>query len=151
VRVAERDYRLVGHDHGRERALQPGHDVRDGILDAGCFMAGEQRRDDLRVRCGAERNLPIAQLAVQLDGIDQVAVVGERQRAGVVAYHRLRVLPLRGAGGRVADVADRHVAEQRAQGVLVEDLGHQSLVANGHDVARSGRGGDARRLLAAVL
>ena len=54
------------------------------------------------------------------------------------------------AGGRVAHVADRHVALQRAQLLLVEDLVDEALVAHGHDVAALG-GGDARRLLAAVL
>ena len=52
----------------------------------------------------------LAQLGVQLDGVDQVAVVGERDLAPVGAPDRLRVLPRVGAGGRVADVADRHVA-----------------------------------------
>ena len=47
-------------------------------------------------------------------------------------------------------MADRHVALQRAQLLLVEDLVDQALVAHGHDVAAL-RGGDARRLLAAVL
>ena len=69
----------------------------------------------------------------------------------VVADDRLGVLPLRGAGGRVADVADRHVADQRAQRVLVEHLGDEALVADRHDAAAARRGGDARRLLPAVL
>jgi hypothetical protein len=47
-------------------------------------------------------------------------------------------------------VADRHVALQRAQLLLVEHLADQPLVAHGHDVAAL-RGGDARRLLPAVL
>ena len=71
--------------------------------------------------------------------------------AVVVADDRLRVLPLRGAGGRVADVADRHVADQRAELVLVEDLGDQALVADRHDAPAAGRGGDPGRLLPAVL
>ena len=77
-----------------------------------------------------ERDVAPAQLGVQLDGVDQVAVVGQRQRAAVVADDRLGVLPLRGAGGGVAHVADRHVADQRAQRVLVEHLGDQALVAD---------------------
>ena len=45
---------------------------------------------------------------------------------------------------------ERHVALQRAQLVLVEDLVDEALVAHGHDVAALRRG-DARRLLPAVL
>ena len=47
-------------------------------------------------------------------------------------------------------MTDRHLALQRAQLLLVEDLVDEALVAHGHDVAAL-RGGDARRLLAAVL
>ena len=45
---------------------------------------------------------------------------------------------------------DRHVAVQRAQLLLVEDLADQALVAHGHDVAALGDG-DARGLLPTVL
>ena len=151
VRIAERDDRIVGHDDGRERALQPRQHVGDRVLDPLGRMGGEQRGDDLRVRGRAERDVAPAQLGVQLDGVDQVAVVGQRERAAVVADDRLRVLPLRGAGGRVADVADRHVADQRAQLVLVEHLRDEALVADRHDAAAARRGRDPRGLLAAVL
>ena len=97
-----------------------------------------------------KRDARLAQLAVQLDRVDEVAVVGERDLAPVGAPDGLRVLPRVRAGGRVADVADRHVALQRAQLLLVEHLVDEALVAHGHDVAALG-GGDARRLLPAVL
>jgi hypothetical protein len=47
-------------------------------------------------------------------------------------------------------VADRHVALQGPQPLLVEHLVDQPLVAHGHDVAAL-RGRDPGRLLAAVL
>ena len=71
---------------------------------------GEQRRDDLRVRGAAQLDPGLAQLVVELDRVGQVAVVGERELAAVVAPDRLGVLPGAAARGRVADVADRHVA-----------------------------------------
>src|SRR5262249_8313592 len=80
----------------------------------------------------------------------QVAVVGQRHLAAVVAPDRLGVLPGAAAGGRVAHVADRHVALQRLQLLLVEDLGDESRVAQSGDVAALA-GGDPGRLLAAVL
>ncbi len=99
-----------------------------------------------------ERNpTPLAaQLAVQLDGVDQVAVVRERDLALVGAPDGLRVLPRVRAGRRVAHVPDRHLALQRAQLLLVEDLVDEALVAHRHDVAVLG-GRDAGRLLAAML
>ena len=114
-------------------------------------MGREHRGDDLGVRRRAERHVLPAQFRVQLDRVDQVAVMGERQRAAVVPDDRLGVLPLRGAGRRVADVADRHVADQRAQHVLVEHLRHQTLIADRHDAAAPRRGRDPRGLLPAVL
>ena len=65
----------------------------------------------------------LAKLVVELDRVGEVAVVGERDLAPVVAPDRLRVLPRSAAGGRVADMADRHVAVERPQLLLVEDLG----------------------------
>ena len=92
----------------------------------------------------------LLQLAPELDRVGQVAVVGERHLAAVVAPDRLRVLPGAAAGGRVADVADRHVALQRPQLLLVEDLGDEARVAQRGDVPALA-GGDPGRLLAAVL
>ena len=99
-----------------------------------------------------ERNVTPAraQLAVQLDRVDEVAVVGERDLAPVGAPDGLGVLPRVRAGRRVADVPDRHVAAQRAQLLLVEDLVDEALVAHRHDVAALGDG-DACRLLPSVL
>ena len=82
----------------------------------------------------------LAQLGVQLDGVDEVAVVGERELAAVAAgpvgaVHRLRVLPLVRARRRVADVPDRELAAQRAQVVLLEDLVDEAQLALGDDVA----------------
>ena len=92
----------------------------------------------------------LAELGVQLDGVGQVAVVGERDLAAVVAPDRLGVLPGAAAGRRVADVADRHRPGEALQLLLVEDLRDEPEVAQGHDHPALA-GGDARRLLAAVL
>ena len=75
----------------------------------------------------------------------------ERELAAVAADDRLRVLPFGGSGRRVADVPNRHVAQQRAQLVLVEHLRHEPLVAERHDAGAAWRGRDPRRLLSAVL
>ena len=151
VRIAEGDHRLLGQHDGRERPAETWQHVGHGVLDLLGGMARQQRRDDLGIGRRAERHVALAQLGVELDGVDQVAVVGQGERAAVVADDRLGVLPLRGAGGRVADVADRHVTDQGAELVLVEDLGDQALVADGHDLAPPESARDPGRLLAPVL
>ena len=148
--IAERDDAVLGHHDRRERALEARQHVLHRVLDRLRRVGGEQRGDDLRVRRRAERDAALAQLGVQLDRVDEVAVVAERDLAPVGAPDGLRVLPRVGAGRRVADVADRHVALQRAQLLLVEDLVDEALVAHRHDVAALG-GRDARGLLPAVL
>ena len=127
VGVAEGDHAVAGHEHDREGAAQAREDVGDRVLDRLGRVGGDQRGDDLRVGRGAERDAARTELLVELDGVDQVAVVGERQLArGPVGALRtldgLGVLPGVGAGRRVADVPDRQLAGERAQVVLREHL-----------------------------
>jgi hypothetical protein len=46
-------------------------------------MRREQGGDDLCIRCRAETDTELAQLAVELDGIDEVAAVRKRQAMAV--------------------------------------------------------------------
>jgi len=48
-------------------------------------------------------------------------------------------------------VPDGHLAAQRPQLLLVEDLVDEAELAQGHDVASDVRGGDSRGLLPAML
>ena len=148
--VAERDDGVVRHHDGREGALEPRHHVLERVLERVRLVRREHRGDQLRVRGGAEGDAALRELLVQLERVDQVAVVGERDLAAVGAVDRLGVLPRRRAGRRVAHVADGHRAGERAQLRLVEDLRDEAEVAQGHDVAVLARG-DPGRLLAAVL
>ena len=153
VRVAEGDHRVLGHHHGRVGALEPRHHLGHRVLDPLVPLpgrAGEQRGHDLRVRGAAQVEPSLGELVVELDRVGQVAVVREGQLAAVVAPDRLRVLPGAPAGRGVADVADRHVAGERPQLLLVEDLGDEPELTQRGDVAALA-GGDPRRLLAAVL
>src|SRR4051794_11014660 len=63
----------------------------------------------------------------------------------------LRVLPLVGAGRRIADVADGQVAAQRPQIVLLEHLRDEAERALGDDVAAVVGGRDPGGLLPAML
>src|SRR5439155_6952597 len=131
-------------------ALEPAHRVRHGFLEWR-LVVRDQRRDQLAVGRRPERNAGLAELLAQLPDVDQVAVVAERDGARApVLDEGLRVRPLRRAGRRVAVVADRYLAAQAAQLLLVEDLGDQPEVAQRGQAAVLGDG-DSRRLLAAVL
>ena len=74
---------------------------------------------------------------------------GDRARAAVL-HERLCVPPLRGAGGRIARVADGELAAQAAQLLFVEDLRDESHVPQRRQAAAV-RDGDSGRLLTAVL
>ena len=138
VGVTEGQDALRGHHHRRERALEARHDLGERLLDARRLVNREQRGDDLRVRGGAEAHAAPAQLGVELDGVREVAVVGEGHLVAIRAVERLGVLPPVRAGGRVAHVADGHRADERPQLGLVEDLGHEAEVAQRGHVRRPG-------------
>src|SRR5262249_59723222 len=86
-----------------------------------------------------------------LAGVDEVAVVrqGERPAAGR-EDDRLRVRERRGPRRRVPDVADGGAPREPRQPRLVEDVRDVAHLALHTDV-RTVEGGDAGRLLAAVL
>jgi len=148
--VAERHDAVTGHDHRGVGALEPRHHVGHRVLEPLRGMGRQQRRDDLGVRGGAEGDPGAAQLAVERDGVDEVAVVGERDLAPVGAPDGLGVLPGARARRGVAHVPERHLALEGAQLLLVEDLVDEALVAQGHDPAVLRRR-DSRRLLPAML
>ena len=122
--------RLVHEDEG-EGAAQLGQQLEGGLLGGAVLVGGEQRRDERGVGGVAAGELAgdagaaevLVHEGLELDGVDEVAVVGEGQRAAAgAAERRLGVLPRGAAGRRVARVADRDVAAERAERRLVEDL-----------------------------
>ena len=150
VRVAEADQRALRERDHRERAVEPRHRAGDRVLERR-LVVRDQRRDQLGVGGRAERDALGRELLAQLRRVDEVAVVPERDRApAAVLDQRLRVRPVRRAGRRVARVADRGVAVQAAQLLLVEDLRDEAHVAQHRQPAVVGDG-DPGRLLAAVL
>ena len=77
-------------------------------------LVGQERRQQLRVRAGREAAATTVELAQQLAGVDEVAVVPDGERPPrPEAERRLGVLPDRGAGRRVAAVRDREVPGKR--------------------------------------
>ena len=150
MRVAEGDELPLGEHDDRVRAVEPPHRVRGGFGERR-LVVREERGDELAVGRRRELDAGCAQLLPQLADVDEVAVVPERDGArAAVVEERLRVRPRRRAGRRVARVADRDVAVQAVELLLVEHLRDEPEVAQRREPAVVGDR-DARRLLAAVL
>ena len=116
--------------------------------------AGSSARSAVRSSVSVEagsRPRPPPELAEQLAGVDEVAVVADREGPPrPEAERRLGVLPDRRAGGRVAAMGDRQLALERRQAPLVEDRGdHPEVLVEHQLLAVADR--DPGRLLAAVL
>ena len=103
--------------------------------------------------CGAaELDAALDELHAQVRGVDERAVVGERDYLVVDGGEvRLGGLPAAGAAARrVARVPYRHMAREHGEVAFLEDLGDEPEVfVDGDAVVVSH--GDARALLAAVL
>ncbi len=150
VRVAEGDQPPLREGDDRVRAVEPPHRARSGLLER-VGVVRDQRRDQLAVGGRSQRDALGPQLVAELADVDEVPVVAERDRAdGPVLHQRLRVRPLRGARRRVARVADRDLAAEAVELLLVEDLRHEPEVAQRRQPAVL-RDRDPGRFLAAVL
>ena len=83
----------------------------DAVLPVLCGRVGKQVGDDLSVAGPVEPEPLLLHVLPQFEGVDDVAVVAERQlQARTASYDRLRVDDAIGAGGGVAGVGDRYMA-----------------------------------------
>src|SRR6266571_331882 len=151
ARVAHADDPVPGDEDqrvGPPHLLQGVHDRR---LQVRLLRARDQVQDDLRVAGGAEDGALLLETVADGRGVDQVAVVGDPDLSLARFDHeRLGVLQAALHGGGVSHVADRQVALQPAELILLEDardMAHASLLVQ--TVAAGGD--DAGRFLAAVL
>ena len=151
ARVARRDQRVVREREQAEGALHARERVDEPFFGRVLARAGEQLHDHLAVGGGAEDRAAPLELAADRDGVDEIAVVRDRDRARVGAgVERLRVAREAAARRRVAHVADRVSPREPLQDVLVEDVGDEAHAAV-HVLLVRGHRHDARALLAAVL
>ena len=149
-RIAERDQRALRQRDDGVRALEALHRVRDRLVERRAVVR-DQRGDHLAVGGRAQRDAVGVQLLAQRRLVDEIAVVPERDRARAAVLHeRLRVRPLRRARRRVARVADRDLAAQAVELLLVEHLRDEPEIAQRRQAAVLGDG-DPGRLLAAML
>ncbi len=88
--------------------------------------------------------------ALELVGVDEVAVVGETDAVRRVDVERLRLRDRRAAGRGVADVPEPDVAAELEHVPLLEHVAHEAVALAHAEAARVVRH-DARRVLAAML
>ena len=151
VRVARCDQMIFAQEHQRVGAAHLAQRVDDAVDRRGGARGRDQMQNDLGIDGGLEDRAARLQLDAKLFGIDQVAVVRDRERTvGVFGEQRLSVLQHGRAGGRVAVVADGARPFQPADQFLVENIGDQPRAFVGQQGPTVG-GGDPGRLLAAVL
>ena len=151
-RIARADQLLVGERDQRIGALDLAQRLDEAVDDARPARARREQQHDLGVRGRLADRAVADQFAPQRQAVGEIAVVGDREAAGVeFGEQRLHIAQDRRAGGGIADVADRRGARQpldrRGAGEMVADqpepaLGMEALAVEGDD---------AGRLLAAML
>ena len=135
--------------------VDAGHRIEDGVLvEREPVRARKLARERVQQDLGVGLRVHVAQivakhLLAERPGIDQVAVVRERDAVRRVDVEGLRLVRRRAAGGRVTDVPDAHTPSQRLHVVGLEDIAHEPVGLALVDLAIAGE--DARRILPAVL
>ncbi len=138
-RIAHAHDFAFAHDDEAEGAFQPAqHAERTApILE----RLREQMRDDLAVGCGLENGTFALQLVAQDGGVDQIAIVRDRDLpAEAIDHERLRILQNARASRRITRVPDRARSFQALQFLRAENLRDEPHVA----VQKKGRAAAVR-------
>ncbi|MNI55712.1 hypothetical protein D3C73_1106780 [compost metagenome] len=159
MRIAESDQAQAQH-HADHRIAALAATVHAGHRADGGFRAelallfqfiSEHVQQHFAVRIGIDvAAVLLEHLLAQVLGVDQVAVVGQRDAVRRIDVERLCLVHAFRASGRVAHMGDTDTAFQGGHGACIEDIADQasSLL---HPQAAAVDGGDARRVLAAML
>ena len=140
---------VVGRGRRGGQALVE-HRARGAPLERVEQSGRDNVEEDLRVGSGVDVAPLLAQALLEVVGVDEVAVVRERDAERVVHVEGLRLRRARRAGGRVAHMADANVAGELGYLLLLEDVADLAVVlvqAQPPVVLCD----DAGRILAAVL
>jgi hypothetical protein len=140
---------VVGRGRRGGQALVE-HRARGAPLERVEQSGRDNVEEDLRVGSGVDVAPLLAQALLEVVGVDEVAVVRERDAERVVHVEGLRLRRARRAGGRVAHMADADVAGELGDLLLLEDVADLAVVlvqAQPPVVLCD----DAGRILAAVL
>ena len=151
-RVAGADQLLVGQRHQRIGALDRAQRLDEAVDEAVALGLRDQMQDHFGVGGGLHHGAVAHELAAQRQPVGEIAVVADREAAGVeFGEQRLHVAQDGRAGGGVADMADRDGAGQAldhlAAGEGVADKAEPPFGVKPAAV----EGDDAGGLLAAML
>ena len=160
ARVAECNHPVAEDQRHRRVAAETapvdvGHRAEDRVLvQREPVLARQLAREEIEEDLGVRLRVHVPQLVAEhllaeLPGVDQVAVVRERDAVRRVDVEGLRLRRRLAPRRRVADVADADPAPERLHVVGLEDVAHQpvGLALVDREVA----GEDARGVLPAVL
>ena len=153
VRVAEGIERLLIDERHGVAAAHEFHGLTNALAQMACTLSkvADELGRDLGIRIGEERHAQLDQLAAQLVGVDQRAVVSKRDNDAVDGRKmRLRGFPALGTGGAIAHVAHGQLAGERRQVGVGEHAVEQAQILADHNRAAVTHG-DSRRFLATVL
>src|SRR3954467_4065544 len=110
-RIARADQFLVGHRHQRVGALDRAQRLDETVDETVAFRLRDQVQDHLGVGGGLHHGAVAHQLAPQGQPVGEIAVVANREPAGIeLGEQRLYVAQDGRAGGGIAGVADGGVA-----------------------------------------
>ena len=153
VRIAECVERLLVDECHGVAAAHELHGLANALAQVARTLSkvADEFGRDLGIRVGEERHAQLDQLAAQLVGVDQSAVVRERDNDAVDGRKmRLRGFPALGTGSAIAHVAHGQLAGERRQVGVGEHAIEQPQVLANHNRAAITHG-DSRRFLAAML
>ena len=151
-RIAGADQFLVGQRHQRIGALDGAQRLDEAVDEAAALGLRDQVQDHFGVGGGLHHGAVEHELAAQRQSVGEVAVMADRETAGVeFGEQRLHVAQDGGACRGIADMADRGVAGQAldhfAAGEGVADEAEPAFTVE----AAAVEGDDAGGFLAAML
>ena len=151
-RVARADQLLVGHADQRIGALDRAQRFDEAVDETAAAGLRNEVQDHLGVGGRLHHGAVAHELAAQTEAVGEVAVVADRETAGIqLGEQRLHIAQDGRAGRRIAHMADRDMARQAfdhlAAGEGVADEAEPALAVK----AASVEGDDAAGLLAAML
>jgi len=136
--------------------MHPRHCAKDVVLvDPQLALELELMGEDVQQDLGIRRGVEVAKIfdeevALEVLGIREIAVVGKHDPVRRVDVEGLRLGRAGCAGGRIADMPDTHIAAQLDHVSRTEDIARKTVVlAQMELVALTGH--DARGILSPVL
>ena len=116
MRIAECIERLLVDERHGVAATHELHGLANALAQMACTLSkvADEFGRDLGIRVGEERHAQLDQLAAQLVGVDEGAVVRERDNDAIDGREvRLRGFPALGAGGAIAHMTHGQLTGER--------------------------------------